>query len=319
MATFDYLAIPTLGLSLLGVASVEACAQPATSGDLHVTLLGTGAPPPDRARMGPSVLIEAAGQRLLFDVGRGASTSLRAHGRKVGDVRRVFLTHLHADHVVGLPDLWLTGHHRDTFGQRSGPMTVHGPAGVAQMLEGLGQAYAGVAERWGLAAEDIRPIPREFQGEGVVFDSGGVRVAAFRVVHGEDAYGYRIDHGDRSVVLSGDTGYSENLIAHAEGADLLIHEVFFVGEDSGMDPALRARLRRIHTQPERAVEVFSRAAPRLAVATHLGPDYTGEIEARVRAGYGGRFVMGQDMMTVVVGDSVRVTRGVRAIAPVLRR
>lgn len=293
----------------LALASPGAtCAQVPVPADLRVTLLGTGAPPPDRARMGPSTLVEVGDRRLLFDVGRGASTSVRAHGLRLGDVTTVFLTHLHADHLIGLPDLWLTGHHRDVFGQRPGRLTVFGPPGTAEMLDALSLAFGQVSERWGLDPESIRMVAREFRSEGVLYDQDGLRVTAFQVPHGDEAYGYRVDHGDRSVVISGDTGYSENLIAHAAGTDVLIHEVFFVGEDHGMDPALVERLERSHATPAAAGRVFSQVAPRLAIAVHLGQraSATPGLETAVRAAYPGRFLVGEDLMTIVVGDSVVV-------------
>lgn len=281
---------------------------------LRVTFLGTGAPPPRRARMGPSTLLEAGSHVLVFDVGRGASASLRAHGLPLGAVTGVFFTHLHPDHVVGLPDLWLTGHHvQGPFARRPGRLRVWGPVGTGRMLAGLEEAYAGVAVTWGLDAEEIRFDGHEFSGDGVVFEDGDLRVTAFRVPHGSeetDAYGYRVDFRGRSVVLSGDTGYSENLIEHAAGADVLIHEIFHVGDRSGMDPTFVERLKVSHTVPEAAGRVFVRVAPKLAVAYHLGnPDeQLDELERGVRATYAGRFLMAEDLLTLEVGDSVKVLR-----------
>lgn len=296
-------------LTALCVSTVSG--QQMTDESLRVTLIGTGAPPPDRARMGPSTLVEAGGHRLLFDVGRAASSSVRALGLNVGAIHIVFLTHLHVDHVSGLPDLWLTGHHRDRFGQRTEPVVVHGPVGTAHMVEGLKQTYSDIAQGWGLPDSALRMAAVEFEGPGVVFDDDGVRVTAFRVPHGDDAYGYKVEYRGRTVVISGDTGFSEEVIRQAEGADVLIHEVFYVGPNDGMAPDLRARLSVIHTEPEAAARVFAAARPKVAVATHLGglrTEDTPEVEAEVRAGYSGRFVIGEDLMSFVITDSVQVIR-----------
>ncbi len=280
---------------------------------IRVTFLGTGAPPPVRMRMGPSTLVEVGSHALVFDVGRGVSTSIGSFGMSPGSITAVFITHLHPDHVVGLPDLWLTGHHRQgDFGRRDGQLRVWGPQGTQHMLAGLEQAYEGVASGWSLAPEDIRFEGHEFAGDGIVFEDGGVRVTAFQVPHSSaavDAYGYRVDYRDRSVVISGDTGVSENLVRHAAGTDVLIHEVFLVPEDSGMDPAFVERLKRSHTVPDAAGEVFSRVQPRLAVAYHLGgqgPDEIPELERGVRSTFQGQFLIAEDLMTVEVGDSIRV-------------
>ena len=88
---------------------VALLAVPAEAQTIKVTLLGTGRPDPVVDRFGPSTLVEAGGETLLFDVGRGASQRLWQLKIPLSKVTTVFLTHLHSDHVVGLPDLWLTG------------------------------------------------------------------------------------------------------------------------------------------------------------------------------------------------------------------
>jgi len=197
---------------------------------MRVTLLGTGSPPPSIERFGPATLVEVGGQKLLFDVGRGATQRLWQLGIPLGQVNRVFITHLHSDHVVGLPDLWLTGWLRSAYGQRKAPLQVWGPRGTAGMAAALRQAYA----------EDIRIRRTMFDypdsvislvghdvGDGTVYDRDGVRVTAFAVEHGsvKPAFGYRLDFGGHSIVISGDTRRSENVVRAARGADVLIHEV----------------------------------------------------------------------------------------------
>lgn len=139
-------------------------------------------------------------------------------------------------------------------------------------------------------------------------DEGGVRVTAFPVPHDEVSYGFKIEHRGRSVVISGDTGFFEEIIRQAQGVDVLIHEVFYVDPDGGMAPDPLARLRTIHTVPEAAARVFSAARPRVAVATHLGGPGMPRLEAEVRAEYDGRLVVGEDLMTLVIADSIRVVR-----------
>ena len=301
-----------LSILLLALAASGASAQRPSGGTLRVTLMGTGAPPPDRARMGPSTLVEAGSQRLLFDIGRGVSTSIVASGLNLGAIHTVFLTHLHVDHLSGFPDFWLTGHHPGAFGRRTQSVTVVGPTGVTTMVRGLEQAYHDIAIGWGVPEPATHLISREFDRPGVVFDEGGVRVTAFPVVHGAvKAYGYRVDYAGRSVVISGDTGPSESVISFATGADLLVHEVFYLGENSGMAPDFVEHLKVVHAVPEAAARVFAAAKPRMAVATHLGqsPDQTPELEARVRRGYAGQFIVGEDLMTFIIGDSIQVVRG----------
>src|ERR1041385_4109461 len=123
---------------MLVVASDFAVAQ---QPDFTVVTLGTGSPPPVLTRFGPATLVKAGTQTLLFDAGRGVTQRLWQTRTKLGAVNALFVTHLHSDHVVGIPDLWLTGWLTSPYGQRSAPMRVFGPQGTAAMMAGLTQSY----------------------------------------------------------------------------------------------------------------------------------------------------------------------------------
>ena len=169
-----------------------------------------------------------------------------------------------------------------------------------------------------LAPSGIAFQATEFSSDTTVFDEGGVRVSAFEVDHGGDlkpAYGYRVSHGGHSVVISGDTRYSENLIKHASGADLILHEVTMAPDEIKDQPPVRFVLSH-HTQPAEAARVFSRTKPRLAVFTHfaLPPNRTGrsstpaDVLAEARRTYHGRMEAGEDLMQIVIGRSIVVRR-----------
>jgi ribonuclease Z len=150
--------------------------------------------------------------------------------------------------------------------------------------------------------------------EGLVHDSGGVRITAFLVDHGpvDPAFGYRIDHAGRSVVVSGDTRMSENLIRHATGVDLLIHEVasresfIRVGVPEERVNGVIAR----HVTPEQGGHVFARARPRLAVYSHIihGTATDEDLVPGTRREYKGRLEVGRDLMVITIGDSIDVRR-----------
>jgi ribonuclease Z len=183
-------------------------------------------------RFGPSTLVQAGGRKFIFDAGRGAMQRLYQLGIPFGQISGLFLTHLHSDHVVGFPDLWLTGWIGRAWGQRSTGLPAWGPVGTRQMMEHLPKAFAVDIEvrSKNYPMEGVTLIPQEI-GEGLVFEENGVRISAFEVDHGKDlpAYGYRIDYRNHAVVLSGDTTLNENLIRHSQGVDLLVHEVTAAG------------------------------------------------------------------------------------------
>jgi ribonuclease Z len=282
---------------------------------MKVTLLGTGCPPAVMNRFGPSTLVEAGGQKFLFDAGRGALQRLVQLGVPWQAVQGVFLTHLHSDHVVGFPDLWLTGWL--IAPGRNVPLEVWGPSGTAQMMSHLEQAYEydiRVRVANDRAAPDGVMLRAKDVGEGVVIDRGGVKITAVEVDHApvKPAFGYRIDHAGRSVVLSGDTRLSENLIRNAQGVDLLIHEVFVPEtlQRAGVPPERAKNIIDYHVTAQQAGEVFTRTKPKLAVYSHIC--MPGALEQDIvpptRHTYAGPLEIGEDLMVIEVGDTINVRR-----------
>jgi ribonuclease Z len=306
---------------MLGLALFVAVVAPAAARgqEFRVTLLGTGCPPAVMNRFGPSTLVEAGEQKLLFDAGRGALQRLTALAVRWQDVQGVFLTHLHSDHVVGFPDLWLTGWL--IVPGRNVPLQVWGPAGTAAMMSHLQQAYEYDVR---IRIQNDRASPEgaallvtEIGEGGVVYDKGGVKVTAFEVDHApvKPAFGYRIDHGGRSVVLSGDTRVSENLVRHAQGVDVLVHEVFapVTLERAGVSPGRAKNIIDYHTTPEQAGEVFTRVKPKLAVYSHVCmPGATEQdLLPATRKTYAGPLQVGEDLMVIDVGETIGVRKPAR--------
>jgi ribonuclease Z len=279
---------------------------------MRVTLLGTGGPElsPER-RQGAATLVEANGQTLLFDAGRGVLQQLYDSGTAINEVKTVFLTHLHSDHIVGLPELWITPWFMT---QRKGAMRVFGPVGTRAMLEGM-RAFLGSDVRQRAngfnRAEDLAWDALEFTGAGVVYAGGGVTVASVPVDHkeGNPAYGFVVECGGRKLVLSGDCTLSEGLIAAGRGADVVIHNVY------APSPGLLARdaNKRVVAQklasPEQAAEVFRRTGTRYGIYSHailLDSTKAEVMERTRRAGYGGPLMIGEDLMTVSIGEAIDV-------------
>ena len=265
-------------------------------------LLGTGTPKPTPEKMGPATAVVVGKRVFLFDAGVGVERRLAGAQLPINGVTAAFITHLHSDHVLGLPDLIFTSW---IFG-RSKPFPLYGPPGLRDMTEHF---YAALREDIRIRTTGLergtpggyRVTVREIQ-PGVVYDSGGVRVRAFRVNHGawRNAFGYRIDTPDRSIVISGDTRPSEELIRQATGVDILVHEVQVA---SAIAPTGRTDVNwplyvsQYHTTATQLGELAARANPHLLVISHtsrVGAD-ADSILAIVRRGFHGRVVMGRDL------------------------
>src|SRR5262245_27762546 len=125
--------------SIFALVLAAGCGMQAFAFDgIRVTLLGTGALAPSIERFGPATLVEAGQSVLLFDCGRGVTQRLSQAGIGLSEVDAVFLTHLHSDHVNGLPDLWLTAFARG----RPEPLLLFGPKGTVAMAQHLQQAFS---------------------------------------------------------------------------------------------------------------------------------------------------------------------------------
>ena len=282
----------------------------------RVTLVGTGTPTLNPQRFGPATLVEVGNQKLLFDVGRAVPIRLFQLHISLASIDVHFITHFHSDHVSGIPDLWLTGW-LPGGGGRKRPFRVIGPIGAKDLMANLERAYAAdiririADQKLPLAGASI--IAEEFSTDGVVYERDGIRVTAFEVDHGDNikpAYGYRVDYKGRSVLISGDTRFSENLIRNGMGVDLLVHTI------AGSNPEMQENIvtRRIldhHTLPPQAAEVFNRTKPKLAVYTHivllrmktLPTPTVEEIVAETRKTYFGPLQVGEDLMSFDITEA----------------
>ena len=303
------------GLILL--ISSAALAVAASAQNLKATLLGTGSPQPRMDRFGPSVLVEAGEKKLLFDCGRGATQRIEQIKIPFTEIDTLFLTHLHSDHVVGIPDLWLTGWARG----RKAPLRIWGPAGTKEMMSHLQEAYQfdiqirEVDDK--LPDQGVAVFAKDIE-EGIVYDNAGIKVTAFAVDHGvvKPALGYRVDFAGHSLVLSGDTRYSENLIRFSQGTDVLIHEVIDPDAFRARNPSVSAeRFQAIvghHTTAEQAGTVFARVKPKLAVYSHIVPGDSKDLVLLTRKTYSGPLEVGEDLMSFEIGERVVVNRAVPA-------
>ena len=275
------------------------------AGDSTVVItLGTGTPVPNPARSGPATAVVVGSRVFVFDAGPGVMRRVAAAGLPIDGVTAAFITHLHSDHTLGLPDLiftsWVMG--------RSAPMRVYGPRGLRRMTDHFLAAWAEDTSVRITGLERGRPggyrvDAREIES-GVVFDSGGVKVTAIPVPHGnwEQAYAYRIDTPRRSVVISGDTRVSDALARASSGVDVLIMEVYL---ESRAAPEPRPGgelwpqyLREFHISDVEVGRMAAAVRPGVLVLTHvlfMGGTEDELVAGIRRGGYSGRLVIARDL------------------------
>jgi len=312
------LKVRRLHLAIAVLISSAIANTPATAQEIRVTLLGTGTPIVNINRFGMSTLVEAGSQKLLFDAGRGVVLRLQQKGASIRDINAIFITHLHSDHLTGLPDLYATAELLPlAIGGRKTPLDLWGPAGIDNVARGIELMFTDnnrLRAVGGEIAQEATRIAAHQLSEGVVYERDGVKVTAFLVNHGHvvPAYGFRVDYGGHAVALSGDTAYSPNLVSQAKGVDLLIHCVA-IGS-ARLEQLRWDFVRRFYeylANPEMVAKILTESRPRDAVFSHISlysqadiPTATeDELTSRVRAGYDGPFVIGQDLMSFTVSGN----------------
>lgn len=293
-----------------------------SDGALHVILCGTGSPIADASRAAACAAIIAGGRLFLVDVGPGSWENVARWRLPRARLRAVFLTHFHSDHIGDLGETvtqsWIAG--------RVEPLPVFGPPGVSAVVGGFNAAYAAdVGYRVAHHGPDLLPplggraeaveftLPERGETR-VVFDADGIVIRTFRVNHDpvEPAVGYRFDYAGRSVLITGDADHSPELVDHARGADIIVHDALAKHMIARVSERLaahgEARLAQFtrdildyHASPAEAAALARDAGARMLVLTHLVPPVPNRMIARIfLAGtadvWSGRIVIGEDGM-----------------------
>jgi ribonuclease Z len=292
--------------------------------DLSLFFAGTAGSVPSARRGLPALLVRRGGDRILIDCGEGTQRQLV---RSVGlaDLTDVFLTHMHADHWLGLPGMLKSFELRD----RERPLTVHGPPGTTALLERMRPVYG--RPRYGLTIRDLEPDEAVRRGD--------FEIVPFVVRHRGAAYGYalvederpgrfdaelaerlgvtpgpdfgRLQRGEtvdgvrpeqvigparpgRRIVLSGDTAPCEMVRVAADGADVLVHEATFAEEER------ERAFETGHSTARQAAQIAREADVRLLALTHVSTRYGGaEIRDEARAVFE-RTVVPRDFDTIEI-------------------
>jgi len=279
----------------------------------RLVLLGTGGGPrvTPKGRAKPANLLVVNGVPYVIDCGEGVALQLVRAGVALDKLRYVFLTHHHSDHNLDYGNLLYDGW---VAGLRT-PVDAYGPPPIAEITEAYFRLNRFDIETR-IADEgriDLRKLVsvHEFAENGLVMQNADVKVSAMRVRHPPvtQTYAYRFDCADRSIVFSGDTTYSPELIALAKGADVLVCEAMHLG---GLErllakvpnaSTLRQHLLASHIVTEDLGKLAAEAGVKKLVMSHLvpgdDPSITDEMWIEgVRKNYGGEMVVGRDLMEI---------------------
>lgn len=300
-------------------------AEPVRDGEIRVTVLGSGDPFVKKSQASASLLIEVGNperELFFFDLGSGSLANYNGLGLPVTATTKVFLTHLHADHVGDMPTLvWSLA----KAGRRD-PVEVWGPAGETPDLGTRSYTeHLQAAHAWDMqslrghpgqsgAHTEVTEVP--WDRTATVYDRNGVRVSSFPVIHIlNGSVGYRLDYNGRSVVFSGDTRPCHPLVDACDGADLLIHETFpsapVFAQKAGVPVGFAEQVvNGAHTSPTMAGKVFARAGARMSVMWHLAVDHqvVGPAYADMRTQYEGPVTIAQDLTTFDISADAIITR-----------
>lgn len=259
--------------------------------DFKLLFCGTGSPNRTTDRGQPCTALVADGKLFLFDAGEGSLGKLTEYGAPLGSLHSIFLTHLHSDHISGVAEVlhntWLYG--------RMSPAEIIGPPGTNEVIQGFEAAYlqdlderthtlgADAADK-SLAFSGARDVLVEGESADVVYQANGLTIRVFLVDHPTwpQAYGYRIEHKGKVVVISGDTRASDGIRKHAKNADILIHEAInseifgYVGDQmveqgGAMSKGRMDIIESVHTPTLELATIAQNAGVRKLIITHLIP------------------------------------------------
>jgi ribonuclease Z len=317
---------PVVGTPSRSYASVlEPGAEPVRSGAIRVTVLGSGDPFVKKSQASASLLIEVGNDErdfFFFDLGSGALANFNGLRLPVTATTKVFLSHLHADHVGDMPTLlWSLAK-----GGRRDPVEVWGPAGETRPLGTRSYTqHLEAAHAWDMESLNGHPgqsgahtstneVP--YDTPSTVYERNGVTISSFPVIHIlNGAVGYRLDYGGRSVVFSGDTRPCHTLVDACDGADLLVHETFpsapvFAKKAGVPEDFAEAVVNGVHTSPAMAGKVFERAGARMSAMWHLAVDHesVGPVFSEMRTQHDGPVVISQDLTVFDISKEAVVAR-----------
>ncbi|MAL52720.1 MAG: MBL fold metallo-hydrolase [Gammaproteobacteria bacterium] len=277
----------------------------------HFFVLGSGTPNPNPERMGSAYLVLANDTPYLFDFGSGIVRRVAALSSEWGgnfsklDVTQLeyaFLSHIHSDHTLGLADLiitpWIMG--------RDKPLKIFGPEAAKDMADHIIKAYQPDIDYriYGTQPQNDKGYKAIFTSieEGVIYEDKNIMVTAFLNDHGDlaESYGFLIQTGDKTILISGDTGPSANLLRFGNEVDILVHEVYSQAGFEKKEPDWKIYHKAHHTSPSELAKIAKKLNPKTLVLSHIlfWGSSESEILEEIMKDYDGKVILADDLIEI---------------------
>lgn len=305
--------------------------EPLAEDEMRVVALGTGTPNFRHSQASASWLVELGnGDKFLFDIGTGSLANLAALEIPFTFLDKVFVSHLHVDHIGDLDALYVGG----WVSNRTVPLKVWGPSGsipefgTKAAVENLKRMFAwDVAGRSGnmpSSGGHIEVTEFDYSKVQTVYEKDGVVIRSWPAIHAIDGpVSYSLEWKGKKFVYSGDTNPNKWFLEEAKNSDLLIHECYLTVQQfidfKNYDPE-RARLVAtvVHTPPDACGKIFNMLEPRHAIAYHTFDDFdiSPSTIAAIRENYDGVLTLARDMLVWnITDDGVLVREAIGAENP----
>ena len=276
-----------------------------SSNVLNITFLGTGSPRPDINKLGPSVLIKNKNEEIILDIGRGTTLRLNQIGNDFSKIKDIYISHFHFDHIVGLPDFWLTSN----LWQKKEDTNVYGPKGIKSFCNSIRNAFKeDIKYRYN---KNIKSNINCFNFSKINNDSlKKIKVLPFENSHGhiDNSYGFKIIFKDKKIVYSGDTTYSDNLINNYIGSDILIHEIIATTSKIYQNNKKLRKVFSTHTSINQIIKILNKAKPKLTILNHallfgVSEDF---VLSEIGKKYKGKVIFSKDLMSIDLGEELNI-------------